>query len=511
MPLCRHNPLSWTSGPFDHEPAHDHVDSPGRPAARRCFDGVAVGAVGHGDCGTARGEGVHGHDQDGPPLGHRDPHGSDRPGRCPGDRRGRGFRGRDYAPPAQPRPSRRARPRGRRARRRRSTAALAGHPLRPSLRQRPCHCKVTLPDPRGRWTRSRSRSERPDIGNSRPRARPPPSRRRPRPGRPPGSPPRPGSTGRLSGITALVPGGLMLLCIVLPQQWKTTPTVDNDPIKATYLLYLGVVVLGLGTLALRARWRIQGLGALIGASIIGTVVFFDMVNTLDERGLSGMDVGFWVAFVAPVVLLVSGGLALAGARRETDLGFAPSVALGLGLLVRRRARGRWGADPSSTGAGDIRQPSRMGPSGTLGGGAGPVGAGGGGVRPPRPARPMGALRMVPCLRSPSPRDMAGLGGEQAVDVSWHVVRPPHPRRHGRPGADGAPRSHSAPKGLTAIRPWLLRNWLDPKRPQPGDPHRAARRLAEGGRQGQTQAVPAHRHPAPWIWKACWRAAGGGAD
>jgi hypothetical protein len=114
----------------------------------------------------------------------------------------------------------------------------------------------------------------------------------------------------------------MLLCIVLPQQWDTA-TVDQDPIKAAYLLYLGLVVLGLGTLALRARWRIQGLGALIGASTMGTVVVFDMVNTLDERGLSGMDVGFWVAFVAPVVLLVAGGLALAGARRESDLGFAP--------------------------------------------------------------------------------------------------------------------------------------------------------------------------------------------
>ena len=45
---------------------------------------------------------------------------------------------------------------------------------------------------------------------------------------------------------------------------------------------------------LLAGWRIQGLGALIGASIIGTVVLFDMVNTLDQRGLESMQERFWV-------------------------------------------------------------------------------------------------------------------------------------------------------------------------------------------------------------------------
>jgi hypothetical protein len=141
----------------------------------------------------------------------------------------------------------------------------------------------------------------------------------------PGAPTRPASSSRqywkLSGITALVSGGLMLLCIVLPQQWGGT-TYENDQTKAIYLLYLGLVVLGLGTLVLLAGWRIQGLGALIGASIIGTVVLFDMVNTLDQRGLESMQVGFWVGFVAPVVLVVAGGLALVGARHETDMGFA---------------------------------------------------------------------------------------------------------------------------------------------------------------------------------------------
>ena len=125
----------------------------------------------------------------------------------------------------------------------------------------------------------------------------------------------------LSGITALVSGGLMLLCIVLPQQWDTA-TLDKDPIKAKYLLYLGLVVIAVGALALRARWRIQGLGAILGASTIGIVVAFDMLNTLERLGMDGLDVGFWVGLVAPIALLVAGALAVAGARRESDLAFA---------------------------------------------------------------------------------------------------------------------------------------------------------------------------------------------
>jgi hypothetical protein len=126
---------------------------------------------------------------------------------------------------------------------------------------------------------------------------------------------------KFSGIAAIVSGALMLLCIVLPQQWDNN-TFDNDRIKAIYLLYLGLVVLGVGGLALSARWRIQGLGAVIGASTVGTVVAFDMVNTLKKLGTSGLDVGFWVGFVAPLVLLAAGALAVAGARRETEPGFA---------------------------------------------------------------------------------------------------------------------------------------------------------------------------------------------
>ncbi len=126
---------------------------------------------------------------------------------------------------------------------------------------------------------------------------------------------------KLSGITALVSGGLMLLCIVLPLEDETT-TLDADRRKAAYFLYIGLVVLVMGTLALSAGRRMQGLGGVIGASTIGTVVVFDMVNTLEERELSGMDMGFWVGFVAPFVLLVAGGLAVAAARRESDLGFA---------------------------------------------------------------------------------------------------------------------------------------------------------------------------------------------
>jgi hypothetical protein len=142
----------------------------------------------------------------------------------------------------------------------------------------------------------------------------------------PGAPTGPGSSSRQywkrSGITALVSAGLMLLCIVLPQVGEEE-TYKWDGIKAIYLLYLGLVVLGLGTLALRARWRIQGLGGLIGASTIGTVVAFDMLNTFGYR-LEGADLGlgFFVGFVAPFVLIAAGILAVVAARRESDLGFA---------------------------------------------------------------------------------------------------------------------------------------------------------------------------------------------
>jgi hypothetical protein len=127
---------------------------------------------------------------------------------------------------------------------------------------------------------------------------------------------------KFSGIAALVSGALMLLSIVLPQQYGIS-TSDNDPIKAAYLLCLGLVVLSLGSLTLTARWRIQGLGGVIGAASVSTVVAFDMVNTrLDSLGSSDLGLGFWAAFVAPLVLLAAGVLAVAAARRETEVGFA---------------------------------------------------------------------------------------------------------------------------------------------------------------------------------------------
>jgi hypothetical protein len=89
-----------------------------------------------------------------------------------------------------------------------------------------------------------------------------------------------------------------LLCIVLPQQYRTS-TSDNDPIKATYLLCLGLVVLSLGGLTLTARWRIHGLGGVIGAAGVSTVGAFDMVNTLDRIGSSELGLGFWAGFLAP--------------------------------------------------------------------------------------------------------------------------------------------------------------------------------------------------------------------
>ena len=126
---------------------------------------------------------------------------------------------------------------------------------------------------------------------------------------------------KLSGSTALVSGVLLLLCVVLPQQWNET-TLQNDAIKATYLLYLGPVVIFAGVMALLARWRTQGLGAVIGVSAIGVVVLLDMVNTLDYLGSSGLGVGFWAGFLAPAVLLVAGAFALADIRRESGAGFA---------------------------------------------------------------------------------------------------------------------------------------------------------------------------------------------
>lgn len=138
---------------------------------------------------------------------------------------------------------------------------------------------------------------------------------------PAGSVPGPRQYWKPSGITALVSGAMMLLSIVLPQQWGTS-TWERDGPEAAYLLYLGLVLLGLGTLALRSRWRVQGLGALVAASTIGTVVVLDMVRTLYGFGVDGLEVGFWVAFVAPFVLLASGQLALAGLRREAQVAFA---------------------------------------------------------------------------------------------------------------------------------------------------------------------------------------------
>jgi hypothetical protein len=126
---------------------------------------------------------------------------------------------------------------------------------------------------------------------------------------------------KFCGITALVSGALMLLCTVLPLQYGIS-TSDKDPIKATYLLCLGLVVLSLGSLTLTARWRIQGLGGVIGAASVSTVVAFDMVNTLDDIGSSYLGLGFWAGFVAPLILLAAGVLAVAAARSETDAGFA---------------------------------------------------------------------------------------------------------------------------------------------------------------------------------------------
>lgn len=141
---------------------------------------------------------------------------------------------------------------------------------------------------------------------------------------------------KLSGIAALVSGTLMLLCIVLKQQWDTV-TYENDPIKAKYLLYLGLIVLAVGGLALSARWRVPGLGAVIGVSTIGTAVAVDMANSLAEFGIAGLNGGFWVGFFAPFILIAAGGFAVAAARRDSDAGFValsrPDWASGCVLIL----------------------------------------------------------------------------------------------------------------------------------------------------------------------------------
>jgi tetratricopeptide (TPR) repeat protein len=197
-----------------------------------------------------------------------------------------------------------------------ATAQRAPAPPRPALppetpspsRGEPTDSRIPASTP----TRT-PQSERPPAS-----PQPPPDAASPLPAAP--APPA-RALWKFSGVAALVSGALMLLCIVLPQQYGIS-TVDKDPIKATYLLCLGLVVLSLGGLALTARWRIQGLGGVIGAASVSTVVAFDMVNTLDERGSSYLGLGFWAGFVAPLVLLAAGILAVAAARRETDAGFA---------------------------------------------------------------------------------------------------------------------------------------------------------------------------------------------
>ncbi len=415
--------------------------------------------------------------------------------------------------PPRPSPGRRA-ARGRAAGKRafrRSTPALAGHLLRPSLASAAVPLRGDTSGPAGPVE-----AEPAEVGTARHREQPAESETAPQQETPaPGAPTRPASSSRqywkLSGITALVSGGphaaVHRAATAVGRARPTRATAS----RRSYLLYLGLVVLGLGTLALRAGWRIQGLGALIGASIIGTVVVFDMVNTLDEGELEGMEVGFWVGFVAPVVLLVAGGLALAGARRETDLGFARSVALGLGLLVRRRARGRWGADPCFHSRWRHTPAIEGGASRDSGWRCWPCGC-----RWRRCfARPalLGRWALIGwCLACAAPVIATWLFWDGSTTSTsrgmWFVLLT-------LVAMGGlAPLVHRdrtrAPRGLTAIRPLLPRNRLDRNShhleiltvPYGGWPSRSAK---------PCDAVAAHRHPAPWKWQACWQAAGGGAD
>ncbi len=126
---------------------------------------------------------------------------------------------------------------------------------------------------------------------------------------------------KLSGIAAVIAGGLMLLSILLPQQYGEA-TYSKDPYKAAYLLFLGLVVVLAGVLVLSSGRRIQGLGAVLGAAPVGSVVALDMVNTADYLEFTDLGLGLVVGLVAPLVLVAAGIFAVSGARRETDPGFA---------------------------------------------------------------------------------------------------------------------------------------------------------------------------------------------
>jgi hypothetical protein len=126
---------------------------------------------------------------------------------------------------------------------------------------------------------------------------------------------------KASAMAALASGILMLLCVLLPLQYGEA-TYSRDRIKAVYLFVLAVVVLVEAVTLLATRRRIQALGAVIGSATVGTVVGFDMVNTLNRDGTSELGPGFWSGLLAPVVLIAAGLLAVAAARREAEPGFA---------------------------------------------------------------------------------------------------------------------------------------------------------------------------------------------
>ena len=64
----------------------------------------------------------------------------------------------------------------------------------------------------------------------------------------------------------------MVMCAFLPLQYGEA-TSSKDPIKATYLLVLAVVVLTEAVVVLATRHRLQGLGAVMGSATVGSVVF----------------------------------------------------------------------------------------------------------------------------------------------------------------------------------------------------------------------------------------------
>ena len=124
---------------------------------------------------------------------------------------------------------------------------------------------------------------------------------------------------RRSGVAALVSGAMLLGSNLLTAQSEDT-TSGTYEIAVTYLLLFGLVVLTVGSLTLTARWRLPGMGSVLGASAVGAVVAVDMVRLQDT---SDPVAGVTMAFVAQLVLIAAAIFAALGVKDLQDAGLAP--------------------------------------------------------------------------------------------------------------------------------------------------------------------------------------------